>query len=208
MNNTEKINTIKKWLGSGSIIIFGRPFAGKDFQSNKLAEYFEGNAESSGDILRNSTLPERAEQAMANGQLVPTEDFVNIVLPYLSRPELANKPLFLSSFGRWHGEEEGVIVACNNSNHPLKTVIYLEMTDDDIYKRWQAEDHSDRHNRQDDSIEVLQKRLVEFSEKTVPVLDYYIDLGLLTDIDGRPSREEVTNLIIDALYERAVREQN
>jgi adenylate kinase len=80
------------------------------------------------------------------------------------------------------------------------------MTDNDIYERWQAEDHSDRHHRTDDSIEILQKRLVEFSEKTAPVLDYYTDLGLLIDIDGRPARDEVTNLIIDALYERAQRE--
>jgi adenylate kinase len=206
MNNSEKINTIKKWLESGSIIIFGRPFAGKDYQSNKLAEFFDGNAASSGNILRNSVLPESTEQAMIAGQLVPTEDFVNIVLPYLSQPTLANKPLFLSSFGRWHGEEEGVIVACNTAGHPIRAVLYLEMSDDDIYKRWQSEDHSERHNRQDDSIEVLQKRLVEFADKTAPVLDYYTDLGLLIGIDGRPARDEVTNLIIDALYERARRE--
>lgn len=206
MNNTEKIEVIKNWLGAGSIIIFGRPFAGKDFQGHKLAEFFNGNAVSSGEILRNSPLPERAEKAMNDGQLVPTEDFVNIVLPYLSQEQLTNKPLILSSFGRWHGEEEGVMKAVEESGHPLKTVLYLEMTDDDIYNRWQAEDHNDRHNRQDDDIETLQKRLIEFSEKTVPVLDYYIDRNLLIGVDGRPPREEVTNIIIDALYERASRE--
>lgn len=206
MNDSTKIETIKKWLGNGSIIIFGRPFAGKDFQSKKLAELFDGNSMSSGDILRSTELPPKAQEAMNTGDLVPTEDFINIVLPPLKQPQLADKPLILSSFGRWHGEEESVLKVTKESGHPLKAVVYLEMTDDDIYKRWQAEDHTDRHNRHDDTIEILQNRFKEFSEKTVPVLDFYIDMGLLIGIDGRPSREEVTENIVNALYERAERE--
>lgn len=202
MNNQDKINTIKAWLGSGTIILFGRPFAGKDYQSNQLAELFDGNSASSGDILRNSVLPQQAEEAMARGELVPTNDFVSIVLPYLSQPILANEPLILSSFGRWHGEEEGVIKAVKDSGHPLKAVIYLEMSDDDIFNRWNAKEHSDRHNRADDSLDILKKRLAVFSEKTSPVLDYYKELDLLITIDGRPTKNEVTNSIIDALCEK------
>lgn len=205
MNNQDKINTIKAWLGSGTIILFGRPFAGKDYQSNQLAKLFDGNAASSGDILRNSVLPKHAEEAMATGELVPTIDFVNIVLPYLSQQSLANQPLILSSFGRWHGEEEGVIQAVKDSRHPLKTVIYLEMSDNDIFNRWDAEEHSDRHNRVDDSLNILKKRLAVFSEKTSPVLDYYKKLDLLITVDGRPTKDEVTNNIIDSLYKKASR---
>ena len=205
MNNQEKIDTIKNWLGSGTIILFGRPFAGKDYQSNQLARLFEGNSASSGDILRNSVLPKHVEEAMAVGELVPTNDFVNIVLPYLSQPALANKPLILSSFGRWHGEEEGVIRAVENSKHPLKAVIYLKMSDDDIFNRWNTKEHTERHNRVDDSLDILKKRLIVFSEKTLPVLDYYKNLGLLITVDGRPIKDEVTNNVIDTLYEKANR---
>ena len=205
MNNQEKIDTIKNWLGSGTIILFGRPFAGKDYQSNQLARLFEGNSASSGDILRNSVLPKHVEEAMAVGELVPTNDFVNIVLPYLSQPALANKPLILSSFGRWHGEEEGVIRAVENSKHPLKAVIYLKMSDDDIFNRWNTKEHTERHNRVDDSLDILKKRLIVFSEKTLPVLDDYKNLGLLITVDCRPIKDEVTNNVIDTLYEKANR---
>ena len=34
----EKINTIKSWLGTGSINIFGLPMSGKDTQGLRLAE--------------------------------------------------------------------------------------------------------------------------------------------------------------------------
>jgi adenylate kinase len=203
MNNQDKITSIKTWLGSGTIILFGRPFAGKDFQSKQLARLFGGNAASSGDILRNSVLPKHAEEAMAIGELIPTIDFVNVVLPYLSQPALANKPLILSSFGRWHGEEDGVIKAIKDARHPLKAVIYLEMSDDDIFNRWNTKEHSDRHNRADDSLDILKKRLAVFSEKTAPVLDYYRDLGLLMVVNGRLEKDEVTDNIISILHKRA-----
>lgn len=94
---------LKAWLGSGSINIFGRPFAGKDTQGKKLAALFDATLLGGGDILRGSTMPERIKALMRTGELIPTDDYISIVLPYLSQPALAGKPLILSSVGRWHG---------------------------------------------------------------------------------------------------------
>lgn len=199
MNNTEKIELIKKWLGSGTINIFGRPFAGKDFQGQRLAEFFGGKMISSGKILRDS----QAETTTRNGKLTPFKDFTRIVLPYLSQLHIGNVPLILSSVGRWHGEEEGVIKALNSSNHPLKAVIYMNISTNESHTRWLAREiNNDRSNRQDDTEETLNIRFNEFSEKTIPVIEYYQKLGLLIEIDGKGPRDEITCAIIDALFEK------
>lgn len=194
MHNLEKI---KKWLGSGSINIFGRPFAGKDYQGRILADIFDGHLLGGGDILRNSNIPERSQECLRRGELIPSEDYVSIVLPYLRQQRFAGKPLILSSVGRWHGEEPGVIQAVEESGHPLKAVFYLSLTDEDVHKRWKElatiNDRSDRH---DDTEEILRTRFAEFNEKTIPVIDYYRENNLLIEIDGTKSKQEVTDEIL------------
>lgn len=200
MNNTEQLDILKNWIKSGSINIFGLPFSGKDTQGRRLTEIFDGNLIGAGKIFRGDNMPDSVKECMRNGKLVPTNDFVDIVLPYLSQPDLAGRPLILSSIGRWHGEEEGVVKATELSGHPMKAVLYLNLSDDDMYSRWRAVGmNNDRPIRFDDSEEVLATRLAEFQEKTLPVLDYYRNMGILIEVDGRRTRDEVTHDILNAL---------
>ena len=55
----EKIETIKEWLGTGSINIFGLPMSGKDTQGIKLAEALGAKFLSSGLIIRAMEKDER-----------------------------------------------------------------------------------------------------------------------------------------------------
>lgn len=195
-----EIEYIKNWLGTGSINIFGRPFAGKDTQGRILAQAFGGTLLGGGDILRNSIIPTHVDAALRRGELAPTDEYVNIVLPYLSRDEFKGKPLILSSVGRWIGEEVGVTEALKTADHPLRKVIYLDLDETIVRKRWQAlEQHDDRNGRYDDTAELLEKRLLEFREKTLPVLEEYDKRGLLVKIDGDQTAEAVTKDIFNAL---------
>lgn len=198
--NSNDVKQIKYWLNSGSINIFGRPFAGKDTQAAKLAELFNATVLGGGDILRNSTIPEHVDAALRRGELIPSQDYVDIVLPYLSKNEFSNKPLILSSVGRWIGEEEGVIDALESAKHELKIVIYLEISEDTVRERWKRlEMHDDRGGRYDDTASILEKRLAEYRNKTLPVLDAYKAKDLLCVIDGEQTPEAVFNEIIHQL---------
>lgn len=206
MHNTEKIDLIKEWLGTGSVDIFGRPFAGKDNQCKRLKNCIGGNLIGGGDILRNSNMTHDIKSCMRTGKLIPSEDYISIVLPFLSQSSLADKPLFLSSVGRWHGEETGVIKALDSARHKLMSVIYLDISEENAFERWTRRDSfNDRGQRHDDSSEILKIRLKEFSEKTMPVIDFYRDMGLLIQIDGTGSRDEVEQTIIEELYQLASR---
>jgi len=195
---------IKEWLGSGSLNIFGLPFAGKDTQGSRLAAVVNGVMLSSGDILRHDHGNTDIQRIMAEGGIVTSDLFEQVVVPYLSRPELDGRPLILSEVGRMEGEQQVVMRATEATNHPTKAVILLNMPDKEIWKRFeQSQQSHDRGDRADDNRDVLQKRLDSYKEKVVPVINWYRDKGLLIEIDGTQAPYAVFNAIIDALEARS-----
>ena len=204
--NSSDISAIADWLGSGSINIFGLPYAGKDTHGLELAEFFNTPPViSGGAILRNSVIPPHVKELIDAGFLAPMEDYINIVTPYLSSAEFQYKPLILSSVGRWHGEEQAIIGALEASNHPLKAVIFLNIDKETMLKRWEkSQEEQDRGNRADDAAHLVDTRYEEFQTKTLPVVDYYRDQGLLIEIDSRIPKAEVTQIILAELLKKTL----
>lgn len=193
------------WLGTGSINIFGAPFAGKDTQGARLAELFHTTLLGGGDILRNSVVPEHVKVIMEEGAFIPTKDYIEIVLPYLSHPKFADKPLILSAVGRWHGEEPGVLEATTRSKHPLKAVIYMDINEDLVWQRWHAHKLiGNRGARKDDAKEALAARHKEFLQKTPKVIEFYRDMGILIEVDGSLAPNEAFDDIVKKLDQLAM----
>lgn len=198
--NPSAVKSIAEWLGSGSINLFGVPFAGKDTQGARLADLFGGPLLGGGDILRRSAIPKRVQVALDKGQLIPTKDYLEIVLPYLSRPEFAGHPLILSSVGRWHGEEAGVLEATAAADHPIMAVVYLKISEADQLRRWQqAVSRGGRGARTDDNQTILNTRLQEFQNKTLPVIEFYRNQGLLIEVNASVAPDDVTAEILSGL---------
>lgn len=204
--NDSDISAIATWLGSGSINIFGLPYAGKDTHGHELAEFFNAPPViSGGAILRNSVIPSHVKELIDAGFLAPMEDYINIVTPYLGSTEFQGKPLILSSVGRWAGEEQAIIGALEASNHSLKAVIFLNIDKATMLQRWEkSQEEQDRGNRADDAAHLIDTRYEEFQTKTLPVIDYYRDQGLLIEIDSRIPKAEVTQIILAELLKRAL----
>lgn len=202
----DKVEAIKSWLGTGSINIFGLPMSGKDTQGIKLAETLGAKFLSSGMIIR--AMEEQTKNHYTDhGALIPTNVFYEWVLPYFERPDLFNYPLILSSIGRWHGEEDQVMSVAAGAGHEIKAVIILNVSEADVEKRFEAaKTLNDRGNRPDDKdLETFKTRLKEFREKTAPVLQHYNSLGLLIEVDGDQSREQVFNEIVEKLYQKTLK---
>jgi len=199
-----KIQTIKSWLGTGSINIFGLIFAGKDTQAERLAKLFDAPVISSGQIIREGALSQQATAIVDKGGLAPIADFLTIIPPYLRLNKFVGKPIILSSVGRWDGEQETVLKAAKEAGHQTKAVIYLNISEDEARKRWQADEaKQNRGQRADDSPEAFERRLQEYRSKTLPVIEYYRDHGLLIEVDGMGDRDLIANQILDGLYKRA-----
>ena len=197
-----KIAAIKEWLGMGSVNIFGFPMSGKDTQGVKLAEAIGGRLLSSGIIIR-AKENELHKNLTGKGNLIPTDTFYEWVLPYFGREDLKQYPLVLSSIGRWFGEEDIVLETADKSGHPIKAAVLLNISEADVMDRFQKlQILNDRGEREDDKeLAVFQNRLDEFRTKTMPVLEHYKAMGLLVNVNGDQSREEVFEELVDKLYE-------
>lgn len=208
----DKIDSIRQWLGTGSINIFGIQFSGKDTVGKRLAELFGAQFIGSGDIMRDTFLgkttatdPEilrAAQVGSLSGSLMPTEEFKRMIVESLSSPDLNGKSLVLSTVGRWIGEEGLVMNALDVSGHPTKAVVLLRITEEETWKRWRVA-HDTRNGGRHDDIdkERVSRRLGEFRDKTLPVIEIYRNMGVLLEINGEQDRDKVFSDVIDALYE-------
>ena len=202
----QNISTIKDWLGTGSINIFGLPFSGKDTVGIRLAEDLGAKFLSSGLILRHIAEEDQyLAKEMKRGLLADTNKFLDSILPYLSRQDLQSYPLVLSSVGRWEGEEYPVIEAAEDAGHPIKAVILLNISEAEAKKRWQtAKTLMDRGEREDDKeSSAFDKRIDEFIQKTMPVIETYQKRGVLVSVPATADREAVYQKVIEELAIKA-----
>ena len=201
-NLIDKLAKIKAWLGTGSLNVFGLPMSGKDTVGERLAKDLGAKFLSSGIIIR-AFEAEQNQNMTGSGQLIPTNTFYDIILPYFSREEMKNDSLILSSVGRWAGEEDKIMEAAKNGGHEIKAVALLDLTEADVKNRFEAaKELNDRGERADDAnLEIFETRIREFNEKTVPVLNHYDELKLLIRVPADGSRDEVYLSVIDKLVE-------
>lgn len=201
----DDISLIKNWLGSGTINVFGLPFSGKDTQCDVLAELLGATVASSGAIFREHQDNVELQQIMATGALIPSDMFFDIMLPFFNKPELAGKPLVLSSVGRMKGEEGPIVRATDESNHPIKAVVVLSIPEEVVWERHRAAlSLNDRGARPDDANDdILRNRIAKFNSQTLPVIEFYREKGVLIEVDGTKDRETVTQEIINSLKARA-----
>lgn len=206
------IGKIQDWLGTGSINIFGIQFSGKDTVGKQLAGLFDAEFVSSGDVMRSTFLNDKADQNDAiwqaskvgslSGALMPTYEFRDMMASYLMRPVLQDKPLILSTVGRWIGEEGPIMEVLNKTNHPTKAVILLNISQDEAWSRWRHSAGERDGGRHDDiDQQAVMKRFAEYQEKTSPVIEVYRNMGILIEVDGQQSRDKVMRDTIDALYD-------
>ncbi len=199
----EQIQSISRWLETGSINIFGLPFAGKDTQAKRLAEALNGVVLSGGNIMRHSKDNEEVQQAMAGGGIVPSELFEKIVLPHLANPEIKDKPLILSEVGRMDGEQQVIMKVAESSGHPMKAVVLLTLPEEEVYARFEAaKELRDRGEREDDRREVIKTRLEKFQHSVMPVIEWYRKKDLLVEVDGTLARDDVAKAILVSLERR------
>lgn len=202
----EKISTIKTWLGTGSINIFGLPMSGKDTQGIRLAEELGAKFISSGMILR-AHEKEIKKSLTEAGELAPSDVFFEVVLPYLRRQDLATYPLILDGIGRWKGEEDLVMDTAAETGHGIKVAVLFNISEASVEQRFEAaKTLGDRGDRKDDSdISIFRKRIEEFRAKTMPVLEHYHELGLLLTVHGDQTRNAVHDEMVEKIYQFATK---
>jgi adenylate kinase len=168
----------------------GPPGAGKGTQAQTLAQHWRIPHISTGDILRQamrdrSPLGIEAQGYMDRGELVPDQLVLDIIAERLSQPD-TESGWILDGFPR-NVSQAGFLAELLQKLEPNGVrVINLEVPDEVLVSRL-----LDR-GRQDDTEQVIRRRLEVYREQTLPLIDFYRDRQQLMSVNGNQPLEKVT----------------
>lgn len=211
------------------IVMLGPPGAGKGTQAKKLAQELDLVHVSTGDLfrehLKNETeLGKLAQQYMNQGELVPDDVTIKMVEERLSRPD-CEEGAVLDGFPRTPAQAEALDDLLETLGGSVTVVPYIKVPDEELVARlsgrWMSHsgrvyhekynpptvkwiddiDGSQLYQREDDKPETVRHRIEVYNEQTAPLIDYYREKGLLVEIDGSQSIENVTEDIKKAVEE-------
>ncbi len=203
------------------IVLLGPPGVGKGTQAKIIAETTGLPHISSGDLFRenikNSTKLGRMAQSFINkGDLVPDDVTIGMIRDRLSRPDCKDGAL-LDGFPRTTVQAETLGRLLAEFGGKVNFVPYISATAntlvDRLSGRWTCKaqghifhekynppkkpgvcdlDGSDLYQRDDDKAETVTRRIQVYFTQTAPLIAYYRERGLLSEVDGSQPIEKVS----------------
>ena len=184
-----------------NLILFGPPAAGKGTQAKRLVEARGMVQLSTGDMLREaiasgSDLGRECQAIMSLGDLVSDVIVIALIEARLKEAEDAGGAIF-DGFPRTVAQAESLDRSLARLGKQIDHVIRLKVDDAALLERV-AVRFADQ-GRLDDNPESFKVRLDAYNRNTAPLLPYYADKGLLTEIDGMGAIDVVAEAIDAAL---------
>jgi adenylate kinase len=203
------------------IVLLGPPGAGKGTQAELIATTLNLPHISSGDLFRENLrgqteLGKKAEGFIKRGELVPDDLTIAMVRDRITRPDCAAGAL-LDGFPRTPAQAEALSVMLAEMGGQVDVVPYIavpmEILMERLTGRWTCKtdqhvyhvkfnppqvpgkcdiDGTDLYQREDDKPEAIERRLSVYQAQTAPLIAYYKERGLLVEIDGTKSIDDVS----------------
>ena len=210
------------------IILLGPPGAGKGTQAAGIVEKYNIPHISTGDIFRKNIkegtdLGKKAKEYMDQGLLVPDELTVGLVTDRITQADCENG-FMLDGFPRNVSQAEQLDAFLKENNIALSNVINIEVDKNILVSRavgrrickscgatYHVEFNPPKiegvcnvcqgelYQRADDNEETVSKRIQVYLDETKPLADYYAKEGILSNINGQQSIDEVFADIVAAL---------
>ncbi len=197
-----------------NLILLGPPGAGKGTQAQRLEASRGIKHLSTGDMLRTevasgSELGGKLKTVMDAGQLVPDEVIVAMIGSRIGMPDCA-KGFILDGFPRTVTQAEALDTMLEDHDMKLDQVIQIVVDHEAMVQRISGRVSCDQcgisyhevfdppfHEgecddcgptkfvrRSDDNPETVRARLIAYDEQTAPLLPYYGDREILSDVNG------------------------
>jgi len=217
------------------IVLVGPPGAGKGTQAKLLEQAHQIPQISTGDILRAAVKQEtsRGRQAKAymdQGELVPDQLVTDIVEERLVAED-CRRGFILDGFPRTVAQAEALAQGLARQGEHLDAVMSVEVPREELVRRLSGrqvcrecgamyhrifsppvhEGVCDKcqgmlYQRSDDQEETVAARLEVYARSTAPLLTYYRQRGLLREVEGMGSPEEVFARIVSCLQRQTAGE--
>jgi adenylate kinase len=183
------------------LIILGPPGAGKGTQAARIAESFGVPAISTGDIFRANIKNEtplglQVKEVLASGGYV-TDEITNAIVRDRLFEDDAEKGFLLDGYPRTSAQVDALDSILAEHGHSLEVVLELTVDEDAVVARLLK--RAEIEGRDDDSEEVIRERQAIYRRETAPLTDVYSERGLLVQVDGMGSVDEVFTRIAQAL---------
>jgi adenylate kinase len=218
-------------LAAIRVVLLGPPGAGKGTQAKLLQEKFQGCQISTGEILRKAvteqtSLGKEAASYIDRGALVPDDVILGLMAERIQEKDCASGFL-LDGFPRTVAQADGLQQILRSLGQQLDGVLSVQVPPQVIVERLSGRRTCqdcgamyhvtfspskktgvcDRcagalYQRNDDKPETVETRLKVYENQTAPLVNYYRERGLLRDIDGVGSVEEIHQRVMRALGEQ------
>lgn len=197
-----------------NIILMGLPGAGKGTQADSIVEKYDTPHISTGDMFRaaiseGTELGIKAKSYMDQGALVPDEVTIGIVRERLSKSDCDNGFL-LDGFPRTVPQAQALDELLADMDRKIEHVLNIEVAEEELVKRLTGrrickvcgtsyhllfnppkvdnkcdKDNGDLYQREDDNPETVKNRLEVNMTQTAPLLAFYDEKGVLSNVDGQ-----------------------
>jgi adenylate kinase len=208
------------------IILLGAPGAGKGTQAEVLRAQLGLTHISSGDLFRENVSKQTplgvlAKSYMDKGELVPDDVTIKMVMERIARPDCARGVVF-DGFPRTEAQAKALDAALAQETKRIGAVLCIQVRDQVLIERLTArwicpvcssvynlfsnpprvagkcdKDGTALGQRDDDKPETVRRRLDVYRHQTAPLIDYYRQTGLLRELNGEQTIEQVTNAVVE-----------
>ncbi|GAB3448673.1 MAG TPA: adenylate kinase [Segeticoccus sp.] len=183
------------------LIILGPPGAGKGTQAAKIAAEFGIPAVSTGDIFRANIKNEtplglQVKEVLASGGYV-TDEITNAIVRDRLFEADAEQGFLLDGYPRTAAQVDALDAILAEHDHRLEAVLELTVDEDAVVQRLLK--RAEEQGRDDDTEEVIRERQAIYRRETAPLTEVYSGRGLLVQVDGMGTVDEVFERISAAL---------
>lgn len=177
------------------LLFIGPPGAGKGTQAARVAERLGIPHISTGDMFRyhvgeGTEIGQRVKAIMEAGDYVPDSITVEMLEERISHDD-ARKGFILDGFPRTTGQVEALDELIGENG--LDKVVVFRVDEDVLIRRM-----LDR-GRDDDTEETIRNRFKVYADQTAPLIDLYRSRGVVTEVDGMGTMDEVTERVLAAV---------
>jgi adenylate kinase len=175
-----------------NLILLGAPGSGKGTQAKLLERELGVTHISTGDILRRAVaegtpLGQEAQRLMSAGQLVPDRVMIELVRERLGAGVKGG--FLLDGFPRTVDQAQGLDQMLADSGERIDHVLAIQVPREELMRR--LLERARLEGRNDDTAEVIARRLEVYENQTVPVADWYRRRSILVEVDGGRTVEQV-----------------
>ncbi len=159
------------------IIFFGPPGSGKGTQAKMLCQKLNIAHLSTGDILReklndNDELSLQLKKIMSSGNLV-SDNILNQIISSKLISDSSMKGFVLDGYPRTLTQSEFLLSFSKTKNISFDFIFGFEIHFNIVKERIVL--RSEKEQRSDDSIDVIETRLSKYLDETLPVSDFFAD---------------------------------